>query len=334
MAFEDEPRANGSGADHFPKEALLSPPVASVVVRKALSQAPRMPHVIAFANEKGGVGKSTLAFHAAVALCHSGARVLALDLDHRQRSFTQSHEMREVTARTLRIDLPCTKFLTIEKQSGAYIEQEIKRVGRQADFVVMDLPGADTLACRYALAIADTIVTPVGASCYDLGGLGRVSPSTKTLIEAGCFGSLVQQIREERTKIGLPAGDWIVMKNRFRTGERRLEAWVNESLESLSERYGFRIGTGLHESISFRDLNAYGLTYLDIGLISALGRRNRQSEDAIAKFLLQLRLPGFEDASADLKRATRSRPLEKAAPIAPKDARDYEQALRHHKRNS
>ena len=44
------------------------------------------PHVIVFANEKGGTGKSTTAVHVAIALAARGARVAALDLDHRQRT--------------------------------------------------------------------------------------------------------------------------------------------------------------------------------------------------------------------------------------------------------
>ena len=44
------------------------------------------PHVIVFANEKGGTGKSTTAVHVAIALAAKGARVACLDLDHRQRT--------------------------------------------------------------------------------------------------------------------------------------------------------------------------------------------------------------------------------------------------------
>ncbi|MBA3838551.1 MAG: ATPase, partial [Zymomonas sp.] len=40
-------------------------------------------HVIVFANEKGGTGKSTTAVHVAIALAAKGARVAAYDLDHR-----------------------------------------------------------------------------------------------------------------------------------------------------------------------------------------------------------------------------------------------------------
>ena len=44
------------------------------------------PHLIVFANEKGGTGKSTTAVHVAVALAFQGANVVTFDLDHRQRT--------------------------------------------------------------------------------------------------------------------------------------------------------------------------------------------------------------------------------------------------------
>jgi chromosome partitioning protein len=46
--------------------------------------------VITVANEKGGVGKSTLAFHLAVALADIGHKVLAVDLDRRQQSLSRA----------------------------------------------------------------------------------------------------------------------------------------------------------------------------------------------------------------------------------------------------
>ena len=242
--------------------------------------------------------------------------------------------MREATARTLGANLPMAGFVTVEKQSGAYLDQEIKRAGRQADFVVIDLPGADSALCRYALAMADTIVTPVGTSVYDLGGLGRVSPITETFIEGGPFGNLVREICQERAKLGQIAADWIVMKNRSRPGEKRLAASVDASLDLMSRHLGFRVGVGLYESISFRDLNAYGLTYLDIRLISALGKRNYQSEAAIIKFLTQLQLPGFAKGAVPATHLrNRVSQVSKNAPVSEGQVEKYEQVLRDHKRS-
>jgi chromosome partitioning protein len=295
-------------------------PVPQVIMRDACSRPRPTPHIIVFANEKGGVGKSTLAFHSCIALSHSGARVLTIDLDNRQRSLTRSQEMRAATCRALGVTLPSGKFLTLEKQSGALLDQEIRRAGNDTDFVVIDLPGADTATARYAMAIADTIVTPIGSSSYDISGLAQTHPATYKMLAPGYFASLVKELREERVKAGLPMPDWLVMKNRFRGGDRRLEAIADRSLGNISAELGFRIGLGLPESLSFRDLNAYGLTYLDIGLIPGLGKRRHRVETTIGDLLRQLELPGFQQE--DKAKAKAVRPSDARLPRAPmsKDA--------------
>ena len=63
----------------------------------------RRTHRIVFANEKGGTGKSTTAVHVAVALAYQGARVVAIDLDHRQRTMDRYFENRDETARRRKI---------------------------------------------------------------------------------------------------------------------------------------------------------------------------------------------------------------------------------------
>ena len=47
-------------------------------------------HIIVFANEKGGVGKSTSAFHTCIALCNAGESVAALDVDLRERDLARA----------------------------------------------------------------------------------------------------------------------------------------------------------------------------------------------------------------------------------------------------
>src|ERR1700744_5585243 len=55
-------------------------------------------HVIVVGNEKGGAGKSTVAMHIAVALMKSGQGVATIDLDTRQKSFSNLIENRRTWA--------------------------------------------------------------------------------------------------------------------------------------------------------------------------------------------------------------------------------------------
>jgi hypothetical protein len=142
--------------------------------------------------------------------------------------------------------------------------------------------------------MADTIVTPVGSSVYDLDVLARFNPVTRKFASAGHFASLIAELRNEKAQAGLRSPDWIVMKNRSRGGERRIGETVGASLDEFASAMGCRIGTGLPESISFRDLNSYGLTYLDLSLIPSIGKRNYKIEKAIGDVIRQYNLPGFE----------------------------------------
>lgn len=184
------------------------------VTLKKVCARPRPPsQIIVFANEKGGVGKSTLAFHTAIAMCDAGARVAAIDLDLGQQSLSRCLENRSRTARCLEVDLPTPKQTTLHHQNGAQLSQEIARIGSECDFVVVDLAGHDSPVARYAIALADTLVTPINSSCIDLDLLGRFDPVSGRLKEPGRFSRLVSALNEARLTHGIAKADWIVEKN-------------------------------------------------------------------------------------------------------------------------
>ena len=72
------------------------------------------PHRIVFANEKGGTGKSTTAVHIAIALAYRGAKVVAIDLDPRQRTMARYLENRADTAARRRVALPTAECKVFE----------------------------------------------------------------------------------------------------------------------------------------------------------------------------------------------------------------------------
>ena len=59
-----------------------------------------MAHIVVVGNEKGGAGKSTVSMHLATALARMGYKIIALDLDLRQRTFGRYIEKQS--------KIPCT----------------------------------------------------------------------------------------------------------------------------------------------------------------------------------------------------------------------------------
>ena len=163
----------------------------AVIMRELDARRRPQGHVITFANEKGGVGKSTLAFHCAVTLAHRGMNVLVVDCDRRQQSLDRFLEARDGTARALKVALPRPSHVVLDKQSGAVLAQEIERLGRGCDFVLIDLAGQDSPTARRAIALADPVVTPVNCSPTDLDALGRIKPVTRRFRQAGPFAEIV-----------------------------------------------------------------------------------------------------------------------------------------------
>lgn len=285
----------------------------AVVLRDICSKPRPNGHIIVFANEKGGVGKSTLAFHCAVALCDAGKAVTVVDLDQRQRTLAKAFASREGTARSLNIILPSPKHILLRNHSSAQLCQEIARVGSDGSYIVIDLASHDSAMARRAIAYADTLVTPINSSFVDIDLLGRFDPVTMHLKEPGHFASLVMELREERARLGLPMTDWIVAKNRIRQSEKRQQVRIDKALQQLAPSLGFRIGDGFAERVAYRELLPFGLTHLDLKHIPHLARVQQPTGDEIVRLIADLDLPGGRDADKPLKQTGRAKLMRKTS---------------------
>ncbi len=267
---------------------------ALVMSRELKARPQSRGHVIVFANEKGGVGKSTFAFHAGMALCHAGHTVAAIDLDSRQQTLSRALENREGTARRLKIELPRPKNVTLRHQTGAALHQEIARIGWDADYILIDAPGHDSPMARLAIAMADTLVTPVNSSFVDLDLLGQFDPITMKLKRFGNFSKLVQEMREVRDYQGNPPVDWIVAQNRQRRLGSHNQSRVKQALEELAPKVGFRLTDGLGERVAYRELFLLGMTVFDLKLIPQFARAQPEAKAEMQKMVAGLRLPVME----------------------------------------
>lgn len=268
----------------------------SVVVRDIASRPRQHGHLIVFANEKGGVGKSTLAFHTAVALADAGQKVACIDLDYAQATLSRALTNREATCRLLKTWLPMPRHTALAQPSGAYLSQEIARIGSDSDFILIDAAGSDTPITRRAIAMADTLVTPVGCSFADLDVLGQFDAHSLRLTRLGHFSRLVHALIAAREDMRLPAPDWIVLPNRIRHAGSTNEAAARQALVRLAKRAGFRIGTGLGDRVAYRELFLLGLTHIDLKRLPNLARVKTNARREIEQVLADFQLP-LDDAN-------------------------------------
>ena len=221
-------------------------------------------HRIVFANEKGGTGKSTTAVHVAIALAAAGHKVAALDLDTRQRTLARYLDNREATMRRRQLQLPTVNHAVLSLLTPAGLDQEVARLGHGADFVIVDTPGRDDPLARAAVALADTLVTPMNDSFVDLDLIGQVDAETFKVRRPSFYAELIWDLRKVRAKADGGTVDWVVLRNRLQHLDAHNMRRVGAALADLSKRVGFRVIPGLGERVIYRELFPKGLTLLDL----------------------------------------------------------------------
>jgi chromosome partitioning protein len=276
-------------------------------IGKALHPVPdQAAHRIVFANEKGGTGKSTTAVHIAVALAYRGARVVAIDLDSRQRTLARYLENRADTANRRQIDLPTAKCETFEGDVEG-LEALVAEFGAGADYVIFDTPGRDDPLARHAATEADTLVTPMNDSFVDFDLIGQVEGETFKVKRLSFYAELIWEARIKRSRATIEQHrremDWVVVRNRTGHIEARNMARIEQALTELSKRVGFRIAQGLSERVIYRELFPSGLTLLDKGHLGELGTSHLVARQELRSLVHSLGLPEFMPTQPKLELA-------------------------------
>lgn len=235
------------------------------------------PHVIVLGNEKGGAGKSTLAIHIVTGLLHAGRTVAIIDLDLRQRSmhrfFTNRLSWVEANGHTLPQpmipDMGDGKALakaSVEDQIAVFEQAFDEAVASGVECILIDTPGGDTAVSSAAHARADQIVTPMNDSFVDFDLLGEVDPVSLELLKPSIYSESVWEARKVRaiTQGRNATIDWLVVTNRLAVAEARNRKRLEERMNKLAKRVGFRVGPGLRDRVIYRELFPFGLTVADL----------------------------------------------------------------------
>ncbi|WP_058835858.1 ParA family protein [Luteimonas abyssi] len=160
-----------------------------------------MARIIAIANQKGGVGKTTTSVNLAAALADTGKRVLLVDLDAQGNATMGSGiDKRDLHASTCDVLLeellaedalmetaegfdllPSNTDLTaaeVELMDVDGREQRLKRVLEpllpRYDFILIDCPPSLSLLTLNALTVSDSVLVPMQCEYYALEGISSL----------------------------------------------------------------------------------------------------------------------------------------------------------------
>lgn len=114
--------------------------------------------IVAFLNQKGGVGKTTLALHLAGAWSARGRRVLVVDADPQASALDWADQR-------LREGLP--RLFGVLGLARETLHKELPDLARETDHLIIDGPPRVAGIARSALLAADLVLIPALPSPFD-----------------------------------------------------------------------------------------------------------------------------------------------------------------------
>ncbi len=204
VAVEDEP------SERFNARDLIAPSRHENFEEEAAKDPVPVKHadIIAFANQKGGVAKTTTTLNLAVAFAESGYRVLCIDLDP-QGNLTMSqgidpdkvekslydvlvHDMpiseiiqhREIDIAVASIDLAGAEIAMSTKIGRERsLQKALKEVEGDYDYICIDTPPSLGLLTINALTVATKVIVPVQCEYLSMRGLVQLQNTLKMIQE-------------------------------------------------------------------------------------------------------------------------------------------------------
>ncbi len=163
-----------------------------------------MSRMIAVANQKGGVGKTTTSINLAACLAEKGKKVLLIDMDSQGNTTSglgfEKNRLDKTLYEVLRGEISVTEaiipvkhcfeslflipanrnlagaeieLITLEKMQF-YLKNSLEDIRKEYDYIIVDCPPALGMLTVNAMTAADSVLVPIQCEFYALDGLSQL----------------------------------------------------------------------------------------------------------------------------------------------------------------
>lgn len=173
-----------------------------IIMKCPKERSTKMGRIIAIANQKGGVGKTTTAINLSASLASLRKKVLAIDMDPQGNMSSGLGVDKNEVEKTVydliignigieeciyeevienldvlpsNIDLSAAEIELIGVDNKEYIlRDEVNKVKEKYDFIIIDCPPALSMLTINAMTTSDSVLVPIQCEYYALEGLSQL----------------------------------------------------------------------------------------------------------------------------------------------------------------